>query len=115
MNFFQKQEKKRSFTVVDYPKEGETFGRYMSKNMTDAANKAIAKLSKKMNIDSMNNQFITFWMKETTRNSDHKEVRYIGTRVKLHKPIIITRGNNDIEYKYKYIVTKYDEQNFKIN
>lgn len=106
---------KKSFTIVDYPNEGETSGRFISTSMTKAAYKAIHKLSKDLNVDSDHRQFISFWMKETTRGSDKNEVQYIGTRIKLHKPIIINKNNKEIVYNYKYIVTKYDKNNFIID
>ena len=107
--------KKKSFTILDFPNDGQTSGRFISSSMTKAAYKAINKLSKHYDIDSDKRQFISFWLKETTQNSKKNEVKYIGTRIKLHKPTIINRDGKEIIYNYKYIVTKYDENNFKID
>jgi hypothetical protein len=110
-----KHNNKKSFTILDFPNDGLTSGRFISTSMTKAAYKAINKLAKHYDIDSDKKQFISFWMKETTRNSNRKEVQYIGTRIKLHVPTIVKRGDTETIYNYKFIVTKYDEKNFKID
>jgi hypothetical protein len=109
---------KRTFTVIDYPKQGDTFGKYKSLSFSAAAKKAIKGLSKQFDILSnskqdMNNQFIKFWLKEITAGSSKQEKCYIGLPVKLAEPIVVNRGGKQISYKYKYIVTKYND-NFYI-
>ncbi len=105
---------KKSYTILDFPSKGKTSGRFISTNMNSAAHKAMSKLSKHYNIDSDSRQFLTFWMKEITTGSSKKEVQYIGTRVKLVNPIIRNINNKEIIHNYKYIITKYDEKNFKL-
>ena len=93
----------RIFTIVDFPKKGETHGKYKSKTAKGAANKAFSELSRKINLKNSNkNNMMYFTIKEI--NTD-KYYTYIGTRVELFRPIIVNIGGKKIEYKYKNIIT----------
>jgi hypothetical protein len=102
---------KKIFTIVDYPNDGKNYGKYISNTPGRAANKAFSQLSKVMNIKNSNSKkFLVFTIKDTSNKKLHK---YVGTRVKLNKPIIVNRNGKTIEYKFKNIVTTYS--NFVVN
>ena len=100
----------RSFTIIDYPKEGEVYGRYLSNSPGRAANKAFTQLSRMMNIKNSNNKnYLVFSIKETTNGSNKQKYKYIGTRIKLHKPIVINKGGKLIKINYRNVVAKYKD------
>ena len=83
-------------------------GRYSGKKPKQAANKAFSSIIKDMkktdNKEGVNID-ITFTIKECTRNSFHKEYKYIGKRLLLKSPVKVTIENGDgtskdIVYKY---------------
>lgn len=100
---------KRTFTVVDFPHNGKTYGRYHSKTPKGAAQKAFSSLSRKIDLKNTNDKnFLVFTMKETTKNSLNKKYKYIGTRVELAEPIEKIIDGKLITYKYRNIITNYD-------
>jgi hypothetical protein len=83
-------------------------GRYSGKKPKQAANKAFSSIVKDMkkteNKEGVNID-ISFTIKECTRNSFHKEYKYIGKRLLLKSPVKVTIENGDgtskdIVYKY---------------
>jgi hypothetical protein len=65
-------------------------GRYCGKKPKQAANKAFSSIVKELNGNMQNegtNQDINFSIRECTRNSKHKEYRYVGKREFLPKPV----------------------------
>lgn len=83
-------------------------GRYSGKKPKQAANKAFSSIIKDMkktdNKEGVNID-ITFTIKECTRNSFHKEYKYVGKRLLLKSPVKVTIENGDgtskdIVYKY---------------
>jgi hypothetical protein len=83
-------------------------GRYSGKKPKQAANKAFSSIIKDMrktdNKEGVNVD-ITFTIKECTRNSFHKEYKYVGKRLLLKSPVKVTIENGDgtskdIVYKY---------------
>jgi hypothetical protein len=83
-------------------------GRYSGKKPKQAANKAFSSIIKEMKKTDNNegvNVDITFTIKECTRNSFHKEYKYIGKRLLLKAPVKVRIENEDgtskdIVYKY---------------
>lgn len=77
----------------------EIQGRYCGKKPKQAANKAFSSIIKDIkktgeqkdgvNID------INFSIRECTRNSKHKEYKYVGIRESLDKPVKVTINNDD--------------------
>lgn len=95
-------EKKR-YTIVDYPKKGETYGIYMSASPKQAGSKAftqLARMSKSKNTNKKN--AIVF----TIKNMDNDKLyKYSGTRVELDKPVVKKIGNKEVVYRFKNIIT----------
>lgn len=95
----------RSFTVINATKGGScktkygSGGLYKSRTPVSAAKKAFNELCRTKRIRGVCTLFIT--VKETTRNSKHKEFVYKIKRNKLKNPILLTgaKGTYTIEYQ----------------
>ena len=78
---------------------GETQGRYGGKKPKQAANKAFSSIVKDMkkngNQQGGVNVDINFSIRECTRNSKHKEYKYVGVRESLNQPVKVTINNED--------------------
>ena len=112
------ENKKRTFELVDYPKQGKNYGYYKGKYPKQVAKKVANFLSKKHNIGNNDQKFIVFTIKEITKNSKNKEYKYIGTRVKLNKPNKVEYNGKIIYHNYNILVTKYDDNfnnSFRMN
>lgn len=98
---------KRYFTIVDFPQEGRSHGSYSGSTPRRAASKAFTQLAKLYNFKNSTNdyKYISFTIRETTRNSANKEYTFYGTRVKLFKPTIVNHNGKTIKYYYKNIIT----------
>src|SRR3990167_4479209 len=74
-------------------------GRYCGKKPKQAANKAFSSIVKEMR--KTDNQKggvdvnIAFSIRECTRNSKHKEYKYVGVREELEKPVKVLINNDD--------------------
>lgn len=100
----------RSFTILDYPNNGETSGRYISKTPKRAAQKAFTILSRKIDLKNTNKKnLLVFTIKETTQNSGNREYKYAGMRVELVKPLIKIRDGKEIIYRYKNVIAPYNK------
>ncbi len=83
-------------------------GRYCGKKPKQAANKAFSSIIKDMKKTDKKegiNVDISFSIKECTRNSSHKEYKYIGKRLLLSTPVKVKIENDDgstkeIVYKF---------------
>jgi hypothetical protein len=96
---------KRKFTIIDFPKKGDTFGHYVSNSPTKAASKAFTKLARIINLQNTDDKnHIIFTIKDMLQG---KLYSYIATRVKLEQPIIKNIDGKEIKYYYKNIITKY--------
>ncbi len=100
------KKEKDVYTVVDFPNQHETFGRFTGTSPKRAATKAFTRLAKISKLNNTNRQFIVFTILNLTND---KEYKYIGTRVKLVKPRVVNRGGKKIVYKYVNTVGKYKE------
>jgi hypothetical protein len=100
------KKEKDIYTVVDFPNQNETFGRFTGSSPKRAANKAFTRLAKISKLNNTNRQFIVFTILNLTND---KEYKYIGTRIKLMKPRVVNRGGKKIVYKYINTVGKYKE------
>lgn len=104
--------KTRYFKVLIDGVEGGAQGRFSGTKPKQAANKALTSILKKReeNGEAIDVQ-IKFCIQECTRGSKHKKYYYIGERVELEKPMIVTIGKKtdhpkEIEYKFNNKVMK---------
>ena len=105
----EKKKGKRTFKIMDYPSKNKNYGRYISSFPGGAAHKAINFLAKQFdtNNSSEHNQ-MKFYLIDITQNSKYKNkvYCYVGSRIKLHKPINVMVKGKNIKYYYKTIVTR---------
>ena len=101
--------KVKTFTIVDFPNDNQTYGNFKSTIPKKAANEAL--LSLLNHIDFKNNffgKFIVFVIKDIHSNKMYK---YIGSIIKLNKPIVLrTNNGNENTYYYKTVVGKYKKE-----
>lgn len=91
----------------------EICGRYCGKKPKQAANKAFSSIVKDMKKDGVtvttdSKLEVPFTIKECTRNSKHKEYKYIGRRHLLKEPVKVSIENGD--GSVKEIVYKFHNQ-----
>jgi hypothetical protein len=74
-------------------------GRYCGKKPKQAANKAFSSIIKDMKKNGTQkggvNVSTNFSIRECTRNSRHKEYKYVGIREELNNPVQVTINNED--------------------
>ena len=103
----------RKFSIIDFPQVGGSYGSYSANTPGQAASKAFTSLVKKMGYDrDENDKFIIFSLREQVGGdgSSHggKVYEYVGTRIKLHKPIRLGKR----EYNFRNIVVKHKDKYF---
>lgn len=107
--------KNNKFTIVDFPKDGENYGVFVGQIPKVVASKAFSSLVQFIDINNNENnslgKFIVFVIKNVNNGKIYK---YIGSRIKLEKPITITKNNKVVQYKYKNVIGKYKEELDKI-
>ena len=108
-------EGKRSFGVIEIRKSGQKNksgslkktkshnGRFISKTPDGAARKVFTQACHAKKIHGQCSLDVT--VKETTQGSSGKTYSYRLKRVKLAKPLVISRGGNDITIEYETKVT----------
>mgnify|MGYP001254299038 CR=1 FL=1 len=95
------------YSLVDFPKKGQKYGRYKGNYPSQAAKKFISFLSKEHNFsNSSNKKALVF---SIINNRTKKEYKYVGTRVKLQSPNVVHIKDKKISYKYKNIATLYKD------
>jgi ribosomal protein L35AE/L33A len=105
------------YTIVDFPSENQTYGKFKAFKPKIAANRAFSSLIKfvdiedKSNDDSFLGKFLVFVIKDLNTNQEYK---YIGNRIKLKNPVKVIKNGRDIEYKYKNVIGKYNNELDKI-
>lgn len=97
----------KRYTIIDYPTNNKTTGLYKGKRPIQAAKKALSRLTRELNHhNNKNSKLLVFEMKCL---DDGREFKFIGTRVKLNKPKTINLGGKSITYKFKNLVSHYDD------
>ena len=105
--------KKKYYTIVDFPKTNQTYGKFSGTIPKKAASKAFSVLSKymKQNNDDLFGKFIVFVIKDIETN---KEYKYIGNRIKLHNPVVVNKNGKEITYNFKNVIGVYNPELDKI-
>lgn len=93
----------RSFTIVksDVDVDG---GRYTGKAPYNVAAKVARALFDAIKGKKHQHHEIRFTIRETTDGSAKKEFTYIGMKKRLHKAIVVKRGDVEITIHHKYHV-----------
>lgn len=96
---------KRKFTVINYPKKGETFGEFTSSGSPKAAaSKAFTKMARSLNLKNSNKKNALVFVIRDMESG--KEYKYSGVRVELAEPIVKKIAGRNVEYKFKNIITR---------
>lgn len=102
---------KRIFQIADYPYNGQNYGNYTGQYPSQAAKKIFNFLANKSGFTHANSKNVIVFSIIEKANS--KKYNYVGTRMKLVNPTIITYADGKrVEHKYKTLVTKH-KQTFK--
>jgi hypothetical protein len=103
---------KDNYHIVDFPEIGKNFGNFTSNIPSRAASKGLTQMLKKVPVNNPdNNKFIIF----TIENKDTgKRYKYIGIQVKLQNPINVRENNNTSGYKYRNIVSNYEDCDYSV-
>ncbi len=108
----KKKQKKDSYTIINYPKNNQTFGEFTGSSPKRAAHKAFSKLAKLSNLNNKSEDFLVFSIMNKRTNKLYK---YIGKRIKLSEPREVIRNGKKIIYKYVNTVGKYKKELNLIN
>ena len=117
MNFLKNKEMKNGkegkdiFTIVDFPEEGMTSGRFTGTSPKRAGTKAFTKLAKLSKLNNSKRQLLVFVIRNL---NTMKEYHFIGSRVKLAKPRKVVINGKNVIYRYKNIVGRYRPELNKI-
>jgi len=96
-----------TYSLLDYPSGGNKYGNFTGSCPSRAAKKFISLLSKQHNFTNSSSKKAIICM--IINNRTKKEYKYVGTRVKLHKPDIIYINNKKVSFNYKNIVAPYKD------
>jgi hypothetical protein len=99
---------KNNYTLLNFPKEGEKYGKYTGKSPGIVANKIFNKLMKYYNfMDNIDGKkYLVF---EFQNMMTGKIYEYIGTPIILQNPISVNIHNQNISVNHRSIVVKYDK------
>ena len=96
------------YSIVDFPKDNQLYGKFNGSSPKRAANKAFSHLMKFMNNDEdFFGKFIVFVIRNNLTNEEYK---YIGNRIKLEHPVTVIKDGKTITYKYKNVIGKFNEK-----
>ena len=98
------------YTIIDYPVAGKNHGRYRGKSPGQAARKVLNYLARKSGIDddvNVKQRFLVFTIQNIKNKKDYK---YIGTRVKMHRPVQVELGGKTVQYNYTTHLTKWKKE-----
>ena len=102
--------KLKYYEIVDYPKKGINSGRFSGKSPGRVASKVFSKLAKYSNFSNADNKKIIVFSIKEKKKGNLKEKKYVGTRIALVKPNIVTlRNGKEIIYRYMNVVTSYNK------
>ena len=106
---YNNNNKVRTFTIVDFPNDNETYGTFKSHIPKKAGNDAFLSLLNHIDFDDkFFGKFIVFVIKDIDSNKMYK---YIGSVVKLNKPINVRLNNGkESTYHYKTVIGKYKKE-----
>ena len=100
------------YSIVDFPNDKELYGNFEGNNPKSAANKAFSYLIKFIdkNYDNQG-KFLVFVIRNMSTN---KEYKYIGNRIKLENPVVVSKNGKEIIYNYKNVIGIYNPDLEKI-
>ena len=96
-------QQKKIYTIVDFPTIGKESGRYSGTSPQQAASKALTQLSRKVNLQNSNDK--NFMVLTLRKLGTNKKYTYIGTRVKLYRPISRNINGKAVIFRYRNVIT----------
>jgi hypothetical protein len=99
---------KNNYVLLNFPEEGQKYGRYTGKSPGIVANKIFNKLMKHYNFtDNMDGKkYLVFEFQNTHTG---KIYEYIGTPIILQNPMTVNIHNHNISVTHRSIVVQYDK------
>jgi len=107
-----KNQQNKTYSIVDFPENGKTYGSFTSKNRKKAASQAFTELLRYIDVDKKNGddymlgKFIVFVLQDNQNKNEN--YKYIGTQIKLKKPIRKKEGDIEKVYYYKNVIGDYN-------
>lgn len=100
--------KVNNYTILNYPNEGQKYGKYTGKSPGIVANKIFNKLMKfyKFSDNLDGKKYLVF---EFQNMDTGKIYEYIGTPIMLQNPMSVNIHNQNISITHRSIVVKYDD------
>lgn len=98
----------QNYILIDFPEDGQTYGKYTGKSPGVVANKIFNKLMKyyKFNDNMDGKKYLVFKFQNTDTG---KKYEYIGTPIILQKPMSINIHNHNISFTHRSIVVPFDK------
>lgn len=98
---------KHNYILLNFPEEGQKYGKYTGKSPGIVANKIFNKLMKHYNfLDNIDGKkYLVF---EFQNANTGKKYEYIGTPIILQNPMSINIHNHNISVTHRSIVVQYD-------
>jgi len=101
----------KSFSIVDFPKDGDNYGNFTASIPKQAANSVFSFLYHVMNKNNKNNDFTGKFIVFVIKNNDNgKMYKYIGNRIKLKNPVKKIINGKETIYHYKNVIGKYNNK-----
>tara|TARA_B100000780_G_scaffold250841_4_gene197179 strand:- start:2003 stop:2320 length:318 start_codon:yes stop_codon:yes gene_type:complete len=99
------------YHIVDYPNDSIHPRKFNARSPGRAAKKVLTFLGNNVK-NKADNKFAVFTI---IKKKNQKKYKFIGTRVKLNKPVIVFFNGKKVQYNYKNIVTRYEAYYKHIN
>jgi hypothetical protein len=98
---------KYNYILLDFPEEGQKYGKYTGKSPGVVANKIFNKLMKYYKFDNNldGKKYLVF---EFQNIDTGKKYEYIGTPIIFDSPMSVNIHNQNISITHRSIVVKYD-------
>jgi hypothetical protein len=99
---------KHTYVLLNFPDEGQKYGKYTGKSPGIVANKIFNKLMKNYNFtDNIDGKkYLVFEFQNTNTGKIHE---YIGTPIILQNPMSVNIHNHNISITHRSIVVQYDK------
>lgn len=99
---------KNNYVLLNFPEDGQKYGRYTGKSPGIVANKIFNKLMKHYNFtDNVDGKkYLVFEFQNITNG---KIYEYIGTPIILQNPMHVNIHNQNISITHRSIVVQYDK------
>ena len=103
----------KEYEIIDFPNKKENFGNFKGAYPKQAAEKAFTFLTNVVGDEiKKDGNFIVFSIQQKNKNTNNKELKFIGTVIELENDVYNKEQNKVV--KYKNILSKYNPDLDKI-